>query len=116
MEKDILKEIIHIEIEKKGKMKPLCPFSEIPIDYTGGVLSKIRKNGQLVWKGKVGGGLKGILKRVLRRGMIFFVVPIVKQQNVYNFQLLQTIRQLNKQAVSQREEIESLKRQIGKNK
>ena len=113
---DKIMERIREDIKDKGNIKRVLSFSEIPIDYTGKILMEVQNNGQLIWNTDVGRGIKSLLKRIIRKGMVFFIVPIVEQQNICNHYLFRTIKKLNEQMADQRKDIENLKLQMGERK
>ena len=42
----------------------------------------------------LGGGLKGKIKKIIRKCVLFYVKPITEDQNLYNINVLDTLKQM----------------------
>ena len=118
---EIMREIRE-EIRKKGYAKGLIPFEDIPIrgttHYQAGQgsleesVSLLQMRNQIAWARPLPNGIKGLIMRVIRKTIRFFIIPIVTEQNEYNWRVAQTMEQLYKRIKEQNEEIMALRQQV----
>lgn len=113
---------IRTEIEEKGYTDDMLSFNAIPVreivpeiksDLSWQELSvQMRTCAEVVWKRPLPGGVKGIVKKVLRKLTAFFVAPIVEDQNVFNTTVVSAVENLNAVIERQEGELDRLKQKL----
>lgn len=117
-------EEIRQEIKEKGYTEDMLSFYEIPVSSDvpvsntedgntfSGALNQLRGASYIVWKRPLPDGVKGLVKKIIRKCICFVVGPITDDQNVYNGLNITLIEQLCNTINEQKEKIEELEKRI----
>lgn len=96
-------EEIRQEIKDKGMLEELLSFSDVSFSgYTIPVLNLQQLQGDMQAANEnyfvdpvrpLEGGLKGKIKKIIRKCILFYIRPIVEDQNLYNINMLDCMKQ-----------------------
>lgn len=97
-------EEIRQEIKNKGISEDLLEFSDpslaglsVPIFCKQEMMADLQAVNESYYVDPVrplGSGVKGAIKKILRRCMLFYVKPMVEEQNLYNINVMDTLKQM----------------------
>lgn len=114
-------EEIRQEIREKGYTEDDLSF--MPGMSNGGgsessanMIKLLQASGQLNWYQDLGGGIRGLVKKTLRKLMLFFIVPLVDHQNLINSRMIALLEDHEKQIEELTAQIEGLREQLEERK
>ncbi|MSS64499.1 hypothetical protein [Velocimicrobium porci] len=119
-------EEIREEIKEKGYTEDMLSFHEIPVRtdqildaipaenktiFTS-TINQVRNASYIPWYRPVPNGIKGFIKKVIRKCVGFVVAPITDDQNIYNSLNITLVEQLCNRVEEQQEQILKLEKCI----
>lgn len=110
-------EQIKAEIKEKGYTEDMLSFHDIPLANIK-LAEQMREAAYIAWRRPVPGGVKGFVKRIIRKCIGFVVAPITEDQTDFNYltaamaeELYTIIEEQQKELCEQRKLILQLKNQ-----
>lgn len=116
---------IREDIKEKGYKASDLSFADIPLnqelvlqggDYDEQILMNVLQEAntrvQVDCYQPVGGGLKGFMKKVIRKIMSPIMVPVVGDQNQFNASTVQTLNQMHQCIIMQEQRIRELEAKL----
>lgn len=91
---DKILEQINEEIKKKQFEGDMISFEDIPLISDLDAIEQMHNSFYIDWRRPVSLGIKGIIKKMIRKCVGFFVAPIAEDQTKFNWETLMAIEQI----------------------
>ena len=120
---EIMQEI-RAEIKEKGYTKDMLSFKDVVSDVSTAlpvefdivelreVIERMNETFDIPWYRDVGGGIKGFIKKVIRKLNMFLIAPVTEDQSEFNSRVVNSSNQVLCFIEEQNEKMEELKEEI----